>query len=81
MDLPDNQLPDRPLKRFFIGFAVLGLVMFIGFALYSDSLKEVATEAAGVGVAFGLIGGILAAFGKKWLRCVVTFAGEIISNP
>lgn len=69
------------MKRFFVGFAVFGLVTFVVIALHSDSLNDVATDAVGGGVALGLVGGILAAFGKKWLRCIVTFAGQIISNP
>ena len=81
MDLPDDTLPDRPMKRFFVGFAVFGLVTFVAIALRSASLNDVVTDAVGAGVAFGLVGGILAAFGKKWLRRIVALASQIISNP
>ena len=77
MILPDDEIPDRPLKRFYVGFSALGFVTFVGTLLYSDNFEEGLLGGVALGAAVGLIGGILAAFGKKWMRCVVTFALEI----
>ncbi|MGH8016946.1 MAG: hypothetical protein ACREIA_01435, partial [Opitutaceae bacterium] len=81
MELPDDNLPDKPLKRFVLGFVGIGFVVFVAIALHSRTPEEVLSEASAAAIVCGLLAGILAAFGKKMLRRILTFAGEIISNP
>lgn len=82
MILPDEDLPDRPQKRFLVGFCAAAIVTFVGIVLYSSKrLREAAPEAAVAAAVVGLIAGILSAFGKKLLRLVLTFLSQIISNP
>ncbi len=65
-----NDLPDRPLKRFLIGFACGAPLAWVGALGYSQTsmLGEMAI-ALTVGTGLGLIG----AFGKRPLAWVLNF--------
>jgi hypothetical protein len=81
MDLPDGALPDRPAKRFLLGFCAAGLVAFIVVVWESDSLRKSIISASAAALIIGVPAGLLSAFGKKLLRCILALATEIISNP
>lgn len=81
MNIPDDMLPNRPLKRFCVGFGVAALATFIPVILYRDHLKDGVLNAGVAGVVVGLVAGLLSAFGKKILRCVLTMIAEVLSNP
>lgn len=81
MRATNDDLPDHPAKRFVVGFMVLGLATFAAFAFYcSEGIRDVKIAAA-LGFIAGLIGGVLSAFGKKILSCIISFAVDLFTRP
>jgi hypothetical protein len=81
MDLPDDTLPDKPLKRFVVGSCVCGLVAFAAVILHSSRPTAALVDAGVVAAVCGVAAGIFAAFGKKILRSLLTLAAEIFFHP
>ena len=76
-----ESLPDRPLKRFILGFSTAGTVAFIILFIHGDTLKEGFIFGAIAMILAGFICGIISAFGKKMIHAIMTIAGEFLSNP
>jgi hypothetical protein len=79
MNLLDD-LPERPIKRFVIGFCVAGLLAFVVVVLNGDTFRDSIAVAGLSALILGAISGTLSAFGKKMLRFILWLAGEVITG-
>jgi hypothetical protein len=75
MTIPDDELPDRPLKRFFVALCAAAAVWLLIFL--ADGRRPT-PESLGFAVVFSLATGVVSAIGKKALRLVLTFFSRII---
>lgn len=75
-----DDIPERPITRFIIGFCVAGLLAFVVVVLNGDTFRDSIAVAGLSALILGAISGILSAFGKKMLRFIFGLATTIISN-
>ena len=76
MNKTNDTTSSAPVRRFTAGFVILGLATFGAFALHGENLRDVQLAVV-IGVIAGLVGGVLAAFGKRILDCVISFAVDL----
>ncbi len=81
--MPADDLPEKPWKRFVVGFGLAASIV-LAFFLYGvvyggDSFSQGFFVACSAAVIAGLFVGVFSAFGKKMLHFFITLFAELFT--